>query len=59
VFLGCFGYFANFEFILHWGLITDLEASQCRLTGLVIRLLTLNLFLSSLAMSLACGSESL
>lgn len=57
--LGYFGYFADFEFIFHWELITDLEASLCKVTGLVIRLLTLNPILSSLATSIALVPESL
>lgn len=59
VFLGYFGYFVRFEFVFRWDLITDLDISLCRLTGLVVRLLTFNPFLSSLAMSIAVSSESL
>lgn len=59
MFLGYFGYFVRFQFVFLWELITDLEVSLCRLTGLVIRLLTFNPFLSSLAMSIAVISESL
>lgn len=46
------------KFLFHLDLITDLEASLCRLIGLVARLLKLNPFSISWATPTALGLES-